>query len=264
MLKVVYEHFAKQMFKLCIIFMLNYLHFDKAVSMRQFPCLSVQCNENMFNRYHNEIILEDSTVAYHLGRTIQYRTSKPFCGLMYNVAHTTIVIAQCDQRKASAYVCEFDQSAAQPVETSLLSSLHSPWESFWNRSSTNTFRTVTCQKGHVTHTLLACDQSSDCWLDTSGGHSARDGVKCSAPLRPLPPSFGCGERGQYVPYTLVCDHRPDCFDGTDEHFCVFTRGNHTYGPFICAENSAFRCGRTMEVVNISNNHNSKNILYGSS
>ena len=72
---------------------------------------------------------------------------------------------------------------------------------------------VKCPKGHVTHTFLSCDMRSDCWAETH--------VSCDAPLTPLPPIFECSKGADRVPYTLVCDHRPDCSDGEDEHFCVF-------------------------------------------
>ena len=70
-----------------------------------------------------------------------------------------------------------------------------------------------CPKGHVTHSFLSCDLMSDCW--------AENHVSCDAPLTPLPPMFECSKGADRVPYTLVCDHRPDCSDGEDEHFCVF-------------------------------------------
>ena len=70
-----------------------------------------------------------------------------------------------------------------------------------------------CPKGHVTHSFLLCDLKSYCWAETH--------VSCDASLAPLPPMFECSKGADRVPYTLVCDHRPDCSDGEDEHFCVF-------------------------------------------
>ena len=76
---------------------------------------------------------------------------------------------------------------------------------------------VTCFSGHVVHNFLACDLSSDCLLTRrSWGR-----YSCSSDLEPPPPSFSCQSKLQVVPYTLVCDHRHDCSDNSDEDFCVF-------------------------------------------
>ena len=182
-------------------------------------------------------------------RFILHSGMKPFCGMMDSNIHNRVLLKRCSIKTAAAYVCEFE---GWPDVTSkldakvLIPRLSKKWLSYFNASSTSTINTITCPKDHVTHTFLACDLSSDCWSEQSGGHSARDGVKCSAPLRPLPPSFGCRETGQYVPYTLVCDHRQDCFDGTDEDFCVFSSGDSA-GAFLCLGKSHLRCGLSQQV-----------------
>ncbi|XP_025113531.1 low-density lipoprotein receptor-related protein 2-like [Pomacea canaliculata] len=76
---------------------------------------------------------------------------------------------------------------------------------------------IRCPANHFTHVFLACDDVSSCWSNKSGATPS-----CSAPLTPLPPSFKCGGEDS-VPYTLVCDHRPDCKDRSDEDFCVFAQ-----------------------------------------
>ena len=70
---------------------------------------------------------------------------------------------------------------------------------------------------HVTHGFLACDVLSDCFT-TSDQASSR---LCKRVMDPSPPSFTCHNNVQHVPYMLVCDHRHDCTDGSDEDFCVF-------------------------------------------
>ncbi|KAK7495128.1 hypothetical protein BaRGS_00013538 [Batillaria attramentaria] len=55
-----------------------------------------------------------------------------------------------------------------------------------------------CPANHTTHTFLACDVHSDCWLD---------GENCASPMTPLPPSFTCDSQAERVPFSLYfkCD-----------------------------------------------------------
>ena len=87
---------------------------------------------------------------------------------------------------------------------------------------------VICRSGHVTHTFLACDVATFCWTEDKVSFSLRPdswalptSQSCPAKLTSLPPSFLCQSEKQHVPYTLVCDHRPHCVDGSDEKFCKY-------------------------------------------
>ncbi|KAL8612844.1 hypothetical protein ACOMHN_038099 [Nucella lapillus] len=77
-------------------------------------------------------------------------------------------------------------------------------------------RYLRCLSGHVTHLFLACDLDSHCWAESDSS------APCKAPLTSQPAVFSCAEgRVEGVPYSLVCDHRQDCGDGSDERFCSF-------------------------------------------
>ena len=84
-----------------------------------------------------------------------------------------------------------------------------------------------CPNNSTTHPFLACDVKSACW-----GQFRRALFSCKAPLTPLPPMMTCSNGVQYVPYTLVCDHRPDCSDNSDEDFCVFPDCEATTGEQV--------------------------------
>ena len=99
-----------------------------------------------------------------------------------------------------------------------------------NTTWTGQWWPVTCGGRHLTHVFLACDTLAVCWADgdvTFSRHSdtwaSPTSKTCPVPLvgLPLPPSFPCRSLEQRVPYSLVCDHRPDCLDGSDEGFCHF-------------------------------------------
>ena len=44
---------------------------------------------------------------------------------------------------------------------------------------------------------------------------------CDLDLLYTPPEFLCSDDERSVSYTLVCNHRKDCSDQSDEDFCVY-------------------------------------------
>ncbi|XP_070173749.1 G-protein coupled receptor GRL101-like [Littorina saxatilis] len=100
-----------------------------------------------------------------------------------------------------------------------------------------------CPGLHFTHTFLACDLKSACAVESYND-------VCSADLTSRPVDFECRSGFEKIPYTLVCDHRSDCSDDSDEDFCVFDTcepasldcGNKQNTRIsLCAE-SHFQCG----------------------
>ena len=130
--------------------------------------------------------------------------------------HLRVDIGRCNLRMRATYLCELESeeggsNTSQPVTFGNVSS-DLPASSF-----------LACPLGHLTYSFLACDVSASCWVATGGGgrQGRRDDViSCGAPLTPLPPRFTCDNGVLHVAYSLVCDVRQDCGDGSDEDFCV--------------------------------------------
>ena len=94
-------------------------------------------------------------------------------------------------------------------------------------TSSYRIKVTSCPGGHLTHEFLACDVQSSCQARDAAASSScvtrgdETVAVCPTALTPLPPSFQCSNGRGEVPYTLVCDHRPDCSDDSDEKFCVY-------------------------------------------
>ena len=146
----------------------------------------------------------------------------------------------------SHYVCEFEPVVAVTTE--------SPKVKLADISnSTFQFPAVRCPSGHYTHQFLACDTHSDCWAldDVRMDISMETGYASTSRWCDLSQNvpeelyFLCRRFGEHVPFTLVCDHGQDCFDGSDEDFCYFRPcflqkylscsdgGEVSVTPFLC-------------------------------
>ncbi|XP_025084037.1 G-protein coupled receptor GRL101-like isoform X2 [Pomacea canaliculata] len=140
-----------------------------------------------------------------------------------------IFLPLCDINMASLLICKFAVSGDDTLPQMPVS-LTANWS----------VDVLQCPSLHYTHTFLACDVESECWADKY------DNAKtCSTPLTSLPPSFSCINEIQRVPYSLVCDHRPDCSDNSDENFCIFFTCPLNKKLFECSNKQCipdhFRC-----------------------
>ncbi|KAL8616946.1 hypothetical protein ACOMHN_041864 [Nucella lapillus] len=93
----------------------------------------------------------------------------------------------------------------------------------------------------MSHSFLACDARSSCWAKRElefpsdiVTHDIPTSASCSVPGVPtLAPLYACAEGSHRVSYTFVCDHRQDCYDNSDESFCVFA---------VCQGGKDLQCG----------------------
>ena len=175
-------------------------------------------------RYKNMWKHMDGTIAHYTGNMPAGQVAVPDCAFL---EEDKITKYERHQPYFASYLCEHPvirnntTTATRRESVIQLSEIRS--EEIWLNNSSF----ITCPDAHVTHLFLACDVHSACFALDS-----RTSVSCPAPLTPLPPSFTCNNGVQHVPYTLVCDHRSDCSDRSDERFCVFTPCNVT-SQFQC-------------------------------
>ena len=175
----------------------------------------------------------DSTIAFYLHleqRT--WATALPSCGYLSNpkdghysvyrftedtTGETLINTRRCDREARAAFLCETDRVEEDGAATAAATNTTTSLDVELAKVSDLVFAGivhVVCRLRHVAHQFLACDSSAACW------DSSSDVTSCAAPLTPLPPMFACTSNLQRVSYTLVCDYRRDCIDGSDEDFCV--------------------------------------------
>ena len=135
------------------------------------------------------------------------------------------------------YLCEF------PPGPSYYASLRKTFEDIRLEPVSVPLRTpsVVCPGGHQTHDFLACDVQSDCWankdvvLQTSPeAVTTPTSAWCNTSVTADELYFQCSSTNERIPFTLVCDFRKDCFDGSDEDFCVHPPCSLQY-PVPCAD-----------------------------
>ena len=126
--------------------------------------------------------------------------------LIHGILPLTLI--DCARPATTGYVCE--RSVKAEGNTQL------PPIAFFHGTNLQATPYTACPSGHVTHSFLSCDFQSACWARLVLGV-----VVCGTSLLPPPPMFECSNQVERVPYPLVCDHRPDCGDFSDETFCTF-------------------------------------------
>ena len=203
-----------------------------------------------YRRYRQAWTWEDKTVDYctHLSFGFIQHVKRPACGFL-NSRFSKIQFTPCGyvDNHFRKYLCQMpDRRLDQRTQPMSLTNLQArpslvkvnvtvtgqKGEKWWP---------VICPDGPVTHMFLACDVTTFCWADgeitfNSYPDSWAVPTSKSCPVQSvttsLPPSFRCQSEKQHVPYSLVCDHRRDCLDGSDEIFCVFVS---------CQQHSQFQC-----------------------
>ena len=195
-----------------------------------------------YYRYRQALVWEDKTIDYFSGIVRGNKNVDKFdncLSLTNTIGQLRINSCWSTTGLSSAYHAQFlcqrpDQSPHTQSPSPLTS--QQAWPSLATVNATtlgysDKWWLVACPSRHVTHAFLACDVSTSCWaardisfslLSESWALPASQSCQAHVIATPLPPSFPCESNDRRVPYSLVCDHRSDCADGSDETFCAFS------------------------------------------
>ena len=162
-------------------------------------------------------VWDDGTMAYFLW--YKKMNPPPSCGVLIDFL---LYINSCYLRERY-FLCE-KVEAPEEVHSDQKSGSERRGIQFSEAGNLSvSFPHVVCPSGHWTYGLLACDIQSSCWrrhrnsAQISGSESRSLTSLCQSPLSKL---FTCRNGLEHVAYHLVCDHRQDCLDFSDEDFCV--------------------------------------------
>ena len=152
----------------------------------------------------------------------------PKCGAMLVRQKGSVHLTDsCVKDTYYFFLCEFDSAGSNRPYTKDAKNVH--LVRLQNPQTSFDFSFVECPEKHHTHTFLACDSQSECWSmkvkhAESWNHELTVSASswCDAPkaVTPEPVHFVCASKIEHVPFTLVCDFLADCFDKSDENFCV--------------------------------------------
>ncbi|KAK7111126.1 hypothetical protein V1264_010811 [Littorina saxatilis] len=181
-----------------------------------------------FSLYGRSAVWADGTVAYYVNYTKDISSSLFLCGYFQERDYDMIMLdADCRaifQLGQSAPLCERTTAEVEGQEVPENIELQYPENRQLRLSH------VTCSNGQTMLSFLSCESSS---RGAYVNESVISGSAQSTIDEGGGPYFRCDSEVEHVPYTLVCDHRQDCADNSDEDFCQFPP---------CTGNTPLKCG----------------------
>lgn len=180
--------------------------------MKHEDCI-VPVYASLSNSYYCVYQWTSGSVNYH--GDFRPRNQYPACGAYSDKSkkwRERVIRCYEDFDLARAYsLCEdkpTERRSQKDVSTqSVQLQLHSA-----NISSSSRIRLVQCSSGHSIQLFVSCEPRSEC---APVSESTATSSRCPSTL------FACETSRDHVSYTLVCNNRRDCLDGSDETFCVY-------------------------------------------
>ena len=179
----------------------------------------------------------DNTTALFLDVMKSTSISSPYCAAFYKKSHKFKVI-KCDTSKEADYLCEIPKKLDQQSQQQSVIELPAPAKTAFTLPDMRV-----CWNLETTKDFLGCKARS-------GIQDSPSTTTCSLYRQdPDIPWFQCRDNKGCAPYTLVCDHRQDCADGSDEDFCVFRPCDWSH--FACHSMKQVSILHTGEVINFT-------------
>ena len=157
----------------------------------------------------------------------------------------------CEESELSTFICQYELPAVAGKSSvtyplALSTTANRTVGSKGSILDLAVMELVQCPAGHVSHAFLACDPNSRCGTDKYVSQCALSRDSSSASRSdPAVLMFSCDDKAETLPYTLLCDFRKDCRDGSDETFCV--HGAECLG-FACRNGQCVKKSQQCDVV----------------
>ncbi|PVD28767.1 hypothetical protein C0Q70_11362 [Pomacea canaliculata] len=201
---------------------LSFFHYGK----RQWPvhigARKILSGDRFPRQYWRSWLWADRTVVYGLKVSYRFSSSQVlylglenYACLYFDITSPDTVFAQqCNQtRLVYSFVCERTPSSfssQSPAPAHIAQMTESEQQ---NLRQWTTMALTECQHGQFARDFISCESSTHC-------RDVETEELCAVPGGGVMPKFSCITK-DHVHYTLVCDFRPDCQDGSDELFCVY-------------------------------------------
>ncbi|KAL8597265.1 hypothetical protein ACOMHN_051576 [Nucella lapillus] len=195
---------------------------DTAVNKHVFVGLRIASSTTLSEMYQGTWLWSDKTLAVFSPIVFQ-EVDAPYCAALKD---REVTMVTCDRTMDAAFLCETDFTPDHAANDTLIA--------LTPQSAWRTDHVATCRHNHTAHTFLACDVSTNC-----SALSPDVVLACSHEFSPPVPFFTCRNQLEHVPYTLVCDFRSDCCDGSDEDFCHFP---------ACDSKTEYECADGKQVI----------------
>ena len=182
-------------------------------------CTPPEMESRLELQYLNMWFWADRTVAYWLTRiatsSYDWITRKRYRQMTYCCYAIDLYDfgffhgIPCELKSLTTYMCEFPAEKSTSTTSAVV--LPTPTSAAPG--------TIRCPRGHVTHDFLSCDVDSQCGAKMPL-------MSCQIPGLSTVDQFACDNGQEWIHYSLVCNFRQDCQDGSDESFCRHDNACH--------------------------------------